>query len=72
MHLVTESTSPTQLLAGLLLDRPLADYVAEKRNAVPRWPWRLIAVQLATDTEGQVAVTHETLRQWYARDEVAA
>jgi len=60
--------SPLQELAGLLLDRPLAEYVAEKRTARPRWPWRLIAEQLATDTDGKVAVSHEALRSWYADD----
>lgn len=69
---MSESLSPTQVLAGLLLKQSLADYVAEKRNAVPRWPWRLIATQLAADTDGQVDVTHETLRQWYGSAEVAA
>ena len=60
-----------QTLAELLLERPLAEYVAEKRNARPRWPWRLIAEQLEYDTEGKVIVSHEALRQWYP-DEVAA
>lgn len=61
-----DELTPHQRLAGVLLDRPLADYVAEKRAARPRWPWRLIAEQLATDTDGQVAVSHEALRNWYS------
>lgn len=63
--------TPTQRLAEVLLDRSLAEYVIEKRTARPRWPWRLIAEQLAIDTDGQVTVTHEALRSWYP-DEVAA
>lgn len=55
-------TSPTQVLAEVLLDRPLVEYVAEKRNATPRWPWRLIAEQLTTDTDGKVSVSGEWLR----------
>lgn len=68
---MAEPLTRTQLLAELLLDQPLAEYVAAKRTAVPRWPWRLIAEQLATDTDGKVDVTHETLRGWYGT-EVAA
>lgn len=63
--------SAAALVAEIILGRPLADYVTEKRNAVPKWPWRLIAEQLATDTDGKVEVTHETIRQWYGT-EVAA
>lgn len=63
--------TPTQLLAETLIGRSLAEYVIEKRLARPRWPWALIAEQLATDTDGKVSVSHEALRSWY-RDEVAA
>lgn len=68
---MSEPLSAKQMLAELLLDQPLAEYVAERRTAIPKWPWRLIAEQLATDTDGKVDVTHETLRQWYGT-EVAA
>jgi hypothetical protein len=68
---MAQSLTPSQRLAEIALGRPLAEYVAEKRNARPRWPWRLIAEQLAADTGGEINVTHETLRGWYA-DEVAA
>lgn len=65
---VTQDTTANQRLAGVILDRPLAEYVAEKRSAIPQWPWRLIAKQLATDTEGQVSVSHTALRRWYGDD----
>ncbi len=68
---MTPDTTAKQRLAEVLLDRPMSEYIAEKRTATPKWPWRLIATQLALDTDGQVEVTHETLRQWYA-SEVAA
>jgi hypothetical protein len=63
--------TPTQRLATMVLGRPLGEYVAEKRTARPRWPWRLIAEQLAEDTDGQVNVSYEALRSWYG-DEAAA
>lgn len=71
---MSESLSRTQLLAGLLLDRPLAEYVAEKRSQErPRWSWQNIADQLAADTENQVVLSAEMLRQWYAvTDEAVA
>lgn len=64
------SLTPTQRLAEVILDRSLASYVAEKREARPRWSWRMIAEQLAADTDGRVSVTHEALRSWFP-DEAA-
>lgn len=69
---MSETLSPTQTLAEVILERPLAEYVAEKRSARPRWPWKLIAEQLAADTEQRVNVSSEALRGWYAQSEVAA
>ena len=66
------ASTANQRLAEALLQRPLADYVAEKRSSAPKWPWRMIAEQLAADTSGQVQVSHETLRQWYANLEAVA
>ena len=60
-----ESLTPTQRLAAIKLGRPLADYVSEKRTARPRWTWEAIADQLAADTDGEVTVSREALRQWY-------
>lgn len=57
--------TPTQLLAGVKLGRPLVDYVSEKRTARPKWSWELIADQLAADTDGDIVVSREALRQWY-------
>jgi hypothetical protein len=68
---MSNGLNPNQTLAELILGRPLAEYVIEKRTARPRWPWRMIAEQLAEDTDGKVTVTHEALRNWYP-DEVQA
>jgi hypothetical protein len=54
------------------MGRPLAEYVAEKRNARPQWSWRLIAEQIAEDTSGKVRLSGEAVRRWFAADEVAA
>lgn len=62
---VTVKLTPSQLLAEAILDRPLVEYVEEKRTARPRWSWKLISETLAEDTAGKVDVTAETLRRWY-------
>lgn len=64
------SPTPSQQLADTLLERPLLEYVTEKRSARPRWTWQLIAEQLAADTAGKVSVSGEILRRWY-RDDLA-
>lgn len=53
----------THILADHLLDVPLAQYVGAKRAAGESW--RNIALGLRDDTDGQVNVTHETLRRWF-------
>ncbi len=55
--------TPTQRLATLLLGRDVNAYVAEKRD--DGVAWRFIARDLYDRTDGQVDVTHETLRQWH-------
>jgi len=67
---VNDNLTPSQRLAAIKLGRPLSDYVDEKRNARPQWPWQLIADQLEADTDGEIVVSRESLRQWYG--EVAA
>lgn len=70
---MSDPLTPTQRLAEHLLGRSLLEYVTEKRNQErPRWSWQAIADQLKADTEGQVAVSREVLRSWYADTEVAA
>jgi hypothetical protein len=62
-----ENLTPTQRLAAIKLGRSLADYVDEKRTAHPRWSWEMIADQLAEDTDGDIVVSREALRQWYGQ-----
>ena len=60
-----ENLTPTQRLAAIKLGRPLADYVIEKRTARPSFTWSMIAEDLAVDTDGEIVVSREALRQWY-------
>jgi hypothetical protein len=62
------TSSATRQLAERALGGSLADYIAEKRAARPQWPWRLIARQLTDDTNGEIVVSHETVRLWFADD----
>jgi hypothetical protein len=57
------------MLADFLLDKPLSDYVREKRTGRPKWSWADIAAQLSDDTGSKVDVSGETLRLWFASDE---
>lgn len=59
--MATETT--TQRLAGLLLGEPLEEFVRTRREA--KRAWRLVARDLWKATNGEVDVTHETLRTWY-------
>lgn len=54
--------TPTQRLAGMLLGQPVTDWVVVRRDAGRSW--RLVARDLYEATNGQVDVTHETLRLW--------
>jgi hypothetical protein len=56
--------TPTHRLADHLLPTPLADFVQARRTAGRSW--RLIARDLHEDTGGQIDVTAETLRSWFA------
>jgi hypothetical protein len=60
--------TPTQRLAGLLLGRPVNQWIAERRAAGRSW--RLVARDLYEATNGQIDVTHETVRVW--SEDVAA
>lgn len=67
---MSANVSPIQELAALLLERPLDEYVAEKRDASRSW--RLIARDLMDDTDGKVDVTEQTLRNWFGPGERVA
>lgn len=55
--------TPTQRLASLILGQSVTDFIAARRATGT--PWRLIERELRDATDGQIDVTHETLRQWH-------
>lgn len=69
---VTQVTprTPKQQLADLLLGQSLDEFVTSRRGQDRSW--RLIARDLYERTNGQVDVTHETLRSWYGETAGAA
>ncbi len=56
------TASPTQHLATLLLDMPVAEWIAGQRQLGRSW--REVADRLNHATKGQVVVSHESVRQW--------
>lgn len=64
----TDHTSdpPLRRLADHLLDGKLDDFVLTRR--AEGMAWRLIEREIWVATDGQVDVTFETLRNWYAED----
>lgn len=61
--------SPRQVLADLLLKRPVEEYIAERR-AEGR-SWAKVARDLYEATGGQVDVADETVRAWARHDSAA-
>jgi len=49
-------------LASLILERPIEEWIAERRAAGRAW--RRVERDLLEATGGRVDVTHETLRTW--------
>ena len=58
--------TPTEQLAEMILGEPVRDWI-EKRRARGT-SWRFIARDLYESTSGRIDVTHETLRNWVAKD----
>lgn len=54
--------TPKMKLATLMLRRPVGEWITDARNR--GLSWRAIAEQLAAETNGEITVTHETLRTW--------
>lgn len=55
-------------LANELLDKPLLDWLDERREEKPFRPvpgWRVIADELAAVTSGKVAINWNSLREYY-------
>jgi hypothetical protein len=59
----------TQKLAGIILGRPVEDWIDDRRTAGRSW--RLIARDLYEATNGQVDITHEAVRRWADRKTAA-
>lgn len=64
MLLPVTGGTPTQRLASTLLGQPLEEWVARRRHA--GMSWKTIADDLAASTNGQISVSRETLRGWFA------
>lgn len=62
--------TPTQRLADLLLGVPLGEFVATRRSA--KRSWRLIALDLRDETDGEIDVTPQTLQNWYGSETAGA
>ena len=67
---IRNMASHGEALAAILIDEPVATYCARLRDEGKSW--RSVARQLAQDTDGQVDVTEQTLRNWVASAEAAA
>lgn len=59
--IVTQRT-PTQRLADAILGRSVDEFVAERRTAGRSW--RHVARDLFEATDGQIDISHETVRLW--------
>ncbi|HWH01928.1 MAG TPA: hypothetical protein VNV66_22030 [Pilimelia sp.] len=57
--------SARQRLADLLLGRPVVDFIGERRADGTHW--HSIATALRDATDGEIDVSGEAVRQWYAR-----
>ena len=62
--------TPTQRLAGMILGKPVKDYIAERR-ALGR-SWRLVARDLYDATNGQIDITYQAAKNWAADEDTAA
>jgi hypothetical protein len=57
--------SPRQRLADLLLKRPVAEFIAERR--ANRESYTTIAAAIRDATDGEIDVSDEAVRQWHLR-----
>lgn len=61
--------SPRQRLADLLLQRPVAEFIAERRAGGDSYS--NIATALKDATDGEIDVTDEAVRQWHLAAQTA-
>ncbi len=62
--------TPNQKLAGMILGKPVKDYIRERR-ALGR-SWRLVARDLYEVTNGQIDITYQAAKNWSADEDTAA
>ena len=62
--------TPNQKLAGMILGKPVKDFIRERR-ALGR-SWRLVARDLYEATNGQIDITHQAAQNWAADKDTAA
>lgn len=65
-----DTLTPSQKLAGMLLGRPVKDYIRERRDLGRSW--RLVARDLYDATNGQIDITYQAAKNWAADDRDAA
>ena len=63
---MANTPTATQRLATVLLGQDLGEWVAERRAHPYQPSWQAIADELTRTTDGQIEVSRETLRLWYA------
>jgi len=61
--------TPNQKLAGMLLGKPVKDYIQERRDAGRSW--RLVARDLYEATNGQIDITYQAAKNWAADKDAA-
>lgn len=66
--MASSSHTPKRRLADVLLGIPLSEYVAVRRAKGETW--RDISYQIRREVD--LDISHESLRHWFAADEVAA
>lgn len=62
--------TPKQQLASVLLNRPVADFISDRRAAGRSY--RHITRDLYDATNGKIDVTNETIRSWHGQAEAVS
>lgn len=64
--------TPAQHLADILLDQPVEEWIAERRNQDKPVSWRRISLELRDATDGKCDIAPATLLAWHDAAQVAA
>lgn len=57
-----DTLTPNQKLAGMILGKPVKQYIRERRAAGRSW--RLVARDLYDATNGQIDITYQAAKNW--------